>query len=282
MITATVSSTTLLNFDYVNARRLLLPQADNITIALVGCGGTGSWLAPSVVRVARLLIEKFNKRVKVYFIDPDQVEAKNCFRQNFCEAEIGRNKAGALAFRYGLAWGIEITAIAKPFNADLIKVTPGSQLITIIGCVDNAGARRAICEAVTSGFRHESRLWWLDCGNHQAAGQVLVGSGAKRPNDPYQLPGFCSWLPLPVERHPELLEDQSDAVASDISCLSCADLAMLDSQGLAINQRIAAEASDYLVRMLLTRDLQKQATYIDLVSGSARSIYISPSVEQSA
>jgi hypothetical protein len=49
---------------------------------------------------------------------------------------------------------------------------------------------------------------------------------------------------------------------------------MRDSQGMAINQRMAAEMADYLVRLLITRDLQKMATYIDLASGVSRSIYI--------
>jgi hypothetical protein len=53
-------------------------------------------------------------------------------------------------------------------------------------------------------------------------------------------------------------------------------MAMRDSQGMAINQRIAAEASDYLVRLLLTKDLCKYATYIDLASGSTKSKYILP------
>jgi hypothetical protein len=52
-------------------------------------------------------------------------------------------------------------------------------------------------------------------------------------------------------------------------------MAMADSQGLSINQRVAAEAADYLVRMLITKDLKKYATYMDLESGTARSKYIS-------
>jgi PRTRC genetic system ThiF family protein len=261
---------TELNLDYVNAARLLLPSAESMTLALVGCGGTGSWLAPSVARVARLLVEKFHRRVTVSFIDPDVVEAKNCYRQNFCEAEIGRNKAETLAFRYSLAWGVEISAIAQPFEAAHIR--GGSQLVVLIGCVDNPAARQAIQEDMTGHYRR-ARVWWLDCGNHQAAGQVILGCEAESPKDPFELPGFCTWLPLPTKRHPELLEAQAE-IKKDIAGLSCADMAMLDSQGLAINQRIAAEATDYLVRMLLTHDLVKWGTYIDLASGTTKSKYI--------
>jgi len=57
--------------------------------------------------------------VRLAFWDYDAVEEKNIFRQNFCEAEIGTNKAETLARRYGLAWGIEIIAVPT-----LIKELP--------------------------------------------------------------------------------------------------------------------------------------------------------------
>ena len=254
-----------LNLDYLNACKLLLPSSNSITLALVGCGGTGSWLATGVVRVARLLIEKFNKAVTLFFIDPDRVEEKNVYRQNFCLAEVGHNKAEALAWRYSAAWAVEIAAIAQPFKAGLLR---NGDLAVVIGCVDNAAARQSIRDDV----QHSTRTWWLDCGNHKAAGQVVVGSGGTA-RKPFELPGFCSWLPLPSERHPDLLEPRLEENI-DTSRMSCADMAMIDSQGLAINQRIAAEATDYLVRMLLTHDLQKWGTYMDLASGSTRSKYI--------
>jgi PRTRC genetic system ThiF family protein len=266
-------STISIDLAYVNAPRLLLPSSDTITLALVGCGGTGSWLAPVVARVARLLVETQRKDVRVYFIDPDHVEAKNVYRQNFCDAEIGRNKADVLALRYGAAWGLEIRALPIRFTADMIG-TPTMQanwLTVLIGCVDGAPGRRELAKAMPG--RGAERRWWLDCGNHQAAGQVLLGCGAKRPDDPYQLPGLCTWLPLPSVEHPELLEDEPEE-SMDLSTLSCAEMAMRGSQGLMINQAVAATAGDYLARMLLTNDLRKRATYLDLASGSARSKYI--------
>lgn len=276
-----------LDLSYLHARKLLLPAYEAINLVLVGCGGTGSFLARGVATVARLLIDKFQKDVSVYFFDPDTVEEKNCYRQNFCPAEIGRNKAETLAFRLGTVWGLGITAIPQPFSAQSIPYGGlKSWLTVLIGCVDNAAARREIRKACPPGNSSSARTWWLDCGNHQASGQVLIGCGSDKPKkDPFELPGYCSWLPLPTERHPELLEDLAidPSPASgegggeeDTTRLSCADLAMLDSQGLAVNQVIAAQAADYLVRLLLTRDLQKCATYLNLAAGSSRSVYITP------
>ena len=255
-----------IEFDYAQACKLLLPSYESVNMSLVGCGGTGSWLAPSVVRVGRLLHEKFRKQVLIHFIDPDDIEPKNVYRQNFCDAEVGRNKAVSLAYRYGLAWGMEIMAIPKPFEKGMFP--RDMEMNILIGCVDRASARREIAQYIS----HGPHRWWLDCGNFKAAGQVLLGSGDHF-RDSGDLPGYCSWLPSPSKQHPELLQEEPWIPESEAD-LSCADLAMRDSQSLAINQRVAAEASDYLVRMLLTRDLQKMATYIDLASGSSRSVYI--------
>lgn len=258
----------MLDLDYHHARKLLLTTDVQIVISLVGCGGTGSWLAPAVVRVAKKLLDE-NKDVQVYFIDPDFVEKKNVYRQNFCEAEIGLNKAITLANRYGLAWGVPVRAVAKAFQPGIFNRTPYT-LMLLIGCVDNASARGVIHGFINEKHGRYKSMWWLDCGNEESAGQVLLGCGGKLEKDDLKLPGFCGWLPGPGVQHPDLLDVQF----KDLESLSCADMAMQDSQGMAINQRIAAEAADYLVRMLITKDLRKMATYLDLESGSTRSKYI--------
>ena len=255
-----------INYDYLKARKLLLPQEKNISLSLVGCGGTGSWLAPAVVRIGKYLIENQNRNVKIYFFDPDTVEKKNVYRQNFSEAEIGMNKAITLAQRYGLAWGVPIGVFQEQFKT----LRDHWALSIIIGCVDNGLARRSIQNHV----RDSNNRFWLDCGNELSSGQVLLGCGDhEMPEDNFRLPDFCRWLPSPAVQHPELLSGRLPD--SEVS-LSCAEIMLQDSQGMAINQRMAAEAADYLVRMLITRDLKKFATYIDLESGVCKSRYITP------
>jgi len=269
MITCNVPSTNLINFDHMTASKLLLPSgnANTVQIALVGCGGTGSWLAPHLARLAKLLNDQ-NKAVDLVFIDPDAVEEKNCYRQNFCFAEIGQNKAETLAHRYGFAWGVEIRALAVPFSAAAIATSEYMGTRLIIGCVDNAKARKSILDVV-----EHAPYWWLDCGNHHDAGQVLLGSGLARNADAFRLPGFCGWLPMPSLQHPELMQDE--VALEDIApALSCADAALAGAQGLTVNATVAAIAADYLYRMLITKDLEKFATYVDLAAGSMRSRYI--------
>jgi tRNA A37 threonylcarbamoyladenosine dehydratase len=53
---------TTLNRDSLYARKLLLPLSDSTHLVLIGCGGTGSWLAPHLVRIAKLLVELHDRR----------------------------------------------------------------------------------------------------------------------------------------------------------------------------------------------------------------------------
>ena len=106
----------------------------------------------------------------------------------------------------------------------------------------------------------------------------------------FPLEGRCAWLPFPSRQHKELIgkagaaDDSEDDDGEAVNVpeevpilpdgLSCAEIAMLDEQGLSINQAIASVASDYLLRLLLTQNLDKFQTYIDLASGSMKSTYI--------
>jgi PRTRC genetic system ThiF family protein len=260
-----------LNLNYMNARKLLVPALENINLVLIGCGGTGSWLAPAVAPYARLLTE-LGKNVTVTFIDPDQVEAKNVFRQNFCDAEVGADKAVTLANRYGLAWGVEIHAMVERFSS--ITKLPGSNkadtLTVLIGCVDTTAARLEIANWI--GW-HMLHVWWLDSGNKKTIGQVLLGRKWASGYQPLALDGYCSWLPLPSLQHPDLIDISTPEEASpvvDESRLSCAELAMRGSQSLSINFRMASIASEMLGKLLLTLDLEYYAVYVSEATGEMR------------
>ena len=276
-----------LNLDYLHALSIAVPTAKTVNLVLVGCGGTGSWLAPTVVRVARLLREKFQTKTAVTFIDPDVVEPKNCYRQNFCEAEVGSNKAETLAFRYGLAWGVEVAAYPHGVEGiDFLKVEKryqsSAEVHVVIGCVDSGKARRDIVKLLLDHGREGlGPFFWLDCGNGKQTGQVMLGGFSYERHPRYQehdkkpmfpMPGYCTWSPWPQEQMPDLLEEDVAVKALDEN-LSCADLALLDSQGLTINQNIAGQASDFLVRLLVTHNLNRYATFIDLAAGTTISRY---------
>ncbi|TVP62902.1 MAG: thiamine biosynthesis protein ThiF [Nodularia sp. (in: Bacteria)] len=241
-----------------------------IELWLVGCGGTGSWLAPSLVRLGKVLCNQ-GKQVKLYFVDHDYVESANVLRQCFSDAEIGLNKAKTLALRYSLAWKMEITAIAQQFTPQWI--VPSYNSLTIItACVDNAKARQSITQVLQyNNHRLTPDIWHLDCGNSQRSGQVLLGSHlSTNPNDYHFATLGCLRLPAPSIQQPELLIAQPEELADNN--LSCEQLALINSQSLSINQRVASEAFDYLLQ-LTSGKLRRFATYFDLESGSGKSLY---------
>src|SRR5689334_14397605 len=105
---------------YPQARPVMLRQCRQLELIQVGAGGTGSWLFPHLVRLARELLQQ-GKQVSIKLIDPDYVEPINLIRQSFAECEVGLPKASALAFRYGAAWGLEIEALVQPFTLKLLE-----------------------------------------------------------------------------------------------------------------------------------------------------------------
>jgi hypothetical protein len=69
---------------------------------------------------------------------------------------------------------------------------------------------------------------------------------------------------------PDLLKPKPEELTNN---LSCAEMAVLNVQSESVNVRVAGEAADYLYRMA-AGNLQRFATYFDLESGTARSLYI--------
>ena len=262
-----------LNKDALYARSILLPVVKSVTINMIGCGGTGSWLAPHLVRIAKLLQEVHHLNVKLAFWDYDAVEEKNIFRQNFCEAEIGTNKAETLARRFGLAWGIETIAVHVPFSADAMYRNHlgdrygDSSMPVFITCVDNNKPRQDVAKVCSQQFG-----WWLDCGNLKTAGQVSLGRGlAVREPSPLRFPSMTTWTPLPSVQFPGILEDEPEIKKEEVdySGMSCAEIALIDEQGLSINSSIADAAKEMLMKLLVTKDLQYHCAYVSIDSGKS-------------
>lgn len=267
-----------MNFDtsFLESVPLLVPEWDQIEFMLVGCGGTGSHCAYAIARLM-YAINTTGKTASATFIDFDTVEEKNILRQLFCPADLGRPKAEVLAHRLSLNLGLDIAAINQPFDIEMIDLNRGRDLnlVVVVGCVDNPRARISCANSLdlnVPGTAH--RVLWLDGGNHEQSGQVLLGNTAAfRDLHDYAFPvnsGFCVGLPSPALVHPELLLDEQKPLQN----LSCAE--QLNAQSLSINLRVAAEINDYL-RGIAFGGLRKFATYFDLPTGSSRSIYITKS-----
>ena len=285
-----------LDLSFLNAKLTLPVDYKTIQFWLVGAGGTGSFTAMNLARLAFELNLR-GKAASIVIVDPDRVEDGNIPRSNFCFAEIGMNKAETLAGRLARAWGIEVGFVKEGFHPALlqsknddwnVQTSTSQKLTVLVGCVDNHLARLQMHEALKfyNEQRYDSsspRLWWIDGGNGRDTGQVLIGnrfdekaiceSALKSP--------ILSFLPAPSLQHPELLkaettksnERQNQTTGEPVTC---AERIRLGEQSLNVNQRVAVEMSEILSELLLTQTLKRFATYFDLESGASRSVYNTP------
>ncbi len=241
-------------------------------IVLVGCGGTGGFLADAL---CRLLV---GCAATLTLVDPDVIESHNVLRQNFARREVGQFKALALARRLAERYGREVCASVRPYDRETHAecFAPPAALALLIGAVDNAAARRALAATLAGGRWHGAYgyplqpIWWLDAGNGRNSGQVLLGN-TTRPDELRDafIPdgaggGLCRALPAPSLQRPDLLEapPQPEALPPP----DCAEAIAQDEQGATVNQYVAALLAGYVEQLLAGR-CRWMRTVFDLDSG---------------
>lgn len=245
------------------------PACEALQLTLVGCGGTGSHLATGLASLAMTLADR-DVPVRLRFIDPDRVEAKNVGRQLFARGDIGQPKAEVLASRLNAAYGLAIAATVRPVTPqDVEPASDYSNWHVVIGAVDNPAARRVIATPLTWYDEHRNlRRWWLDCGNENASGQVLLGNC----HEAYQLKGAVSPLGL-VDRLPAPGLVAPDLLATPApvkrKAASCAELTAAGEQGLMVNRMMAAWALAMLHDLLLG-ELKYFGVWLNLATGGVR------------
>lgn len=248
-----------------------------VTIALIGCGGTGSHIAQSL---ARLAAHTGNSRseLRIILIDGDVVETKNVGRQLFAPSDVGKNKAQALASRFSSLFGLAIEAVPEMATVDRLAALGGitrkhggknSSLGILIGAVDSAIGRKSLAGALRA-----QSCWqlWIDSGNHEQSGQVCLGTEteADKLKGAIKL-GICAKLPAPSLIYPELL------IAAERRAREDCAAAMEDNvQSLMVNQMMASIVSQYLSRLIIERRITTFQTTVDLGTLAMRSTPITP------
>lgn len=218
-----------------------------------------------------------NSDVSLILVDHDRVEPQNIGRQQFFPGDVGKFKSQALAERLARQYGRAIGYSVYPYMHDLVYKSMGGGMHTlaaqgiIIGCVDNAAARRSICE------QWKSSNWWIDAGNGYSSGQVLIGNAREEmflqevfdeenqtvealPLPTLQLPSLLS----PVARIPKFKRD-------------CAEAVIADEQSPVINQAMATLVLEFTHRLLIG-NLSWMGAYIDLDAGTLQTVPAEPAV----
>lgn len=244
----------------------ILPPDVPISVCLIGCGGTGSHIAQCL---ARLAVHALGRTpLSLTFVDGDTVEPKNVGRQLFGVADIGLNKAQALAARFSAVFGLRINAVPVMATSQIVAQSRlGDAIGILVGAVDGASGRQALHAGLESG------TWrlWLDSGNHESAGQVVAGTAT----EPRQLQGalalgsICGALPAPSLVYPDLIQDAPATPRTD-----CATAMEDNLQSLIVNQMMAAIAGEYLYQLIIKRRITTFQTTVDLATLTMRSVPI--------
>ena len=243
---------------------------DRPWITVVGCGGTGGFVAEGLCRLFQ------GREATIVLVDHDRVEPHNLLRQNFTPEDVGRFKSQALAERLARAFNRTIGFSVHPFRED--EGGPYGRQFTglpaygdslVIGCADNAAARRAMADSLPG----DPRRWWIDAGNDADWGQVLVGNLAD-PRDRQQ-PAFiddtCYLAPAPTLQRPDLLT----AVSTRPPDLDCAAALDLTDQDPTINQTMAALVLQ-IVRRMVAGTCPFMGLYLDMEQGTVVPAYVTP------
>lgn len=251
--------------------RVALKPVQHTIIMLVGAGGTGSALA---IDLARLLyhIREQGQSIHMQIIDPDVVEPKNVGRQQFSPFDVGQKKAVSMAERLNLWLGLDVMAVPEPFDANTPVMMPEyrnrSVRYILVGAVDNHQARAAMRDYIKSR-QNSGDWWWVDAGNGEYTGQVLVGNitaGKVGLNSAF---GLVDGLPAPSVQMPELLQEEETAVTEPQ--LDCALAAIRDEQSLNVNRLMAVYAAQYVYDIVVRHELTTMAAFVSLSPPSANS-----------
>ena len=240
-------------------------------ILVVGCGGTGSFVAEGL---CRLLIGCADT---IILVDPDRVEPHNLFRQQFFQGDVGKFKSQVLAERLSRQYGRPVGYTVYPYMADLIHKSWGAGFHTeaaqgiIISCVDNVAARREIAGTLKFGS------WWLDVGNGYSSGQVLIGNT----RSVIELEGcfdeenqVVTALPQPSLQLPALLAPPTKRVIED---LDCAEAVAAEDQSPVINQSMAVLVLEFIHRLMQQR-LTWMGAYLDMEAGTLQTVPAEPEI----
>lgn len=217
-------------------------------VSVVGCGGTGSFVAEGLCRIL--------PSHQILLIDCDRIEERNLERSNYTTSDISEFKSEVLARRLSAKYRRAIAYSTLPVG--MVDLPRG----LVIGCVDNGPARLQIAHQISPPS------WWIDSGNGRNYGQILIGN-LKLDNLRFCFKGdICFGLPLPTLQRPDLLTEEKRRH-------DCNEAVALNEQGPTINQIMASLVLE-VVRLFFDGTCKWMQLYVDLDAGTLYPVMSSP------
>ncbi|GAO43765.1 PRTRC system ThiF family protein [Flavihumibacter petaseus] len=235
---------------------LLNPQ-HKVTINLVGLGGTGSQMLTALARINETLLAIGHPGIHVRSFDSDTVSASNIGRQLFSPADLGMNKAVVLTTRINRFFGYEWEGHPENFSGQYrANIT--------ISCIDSALGRVMLAETITGKQGPCEPLdrphYWLDIGNLQKTGQVVLGTvtSIKQPKSDQPT---VNQLPNVIQRFPDIKKIKEADQGP-----SCSVAQAISRQDLFINSTLAQFGANLIWKLFREGMLTYHGCYINLES----------------
>ena len=235
---------------------------DNPWITVVGCGGTGGFVAEGLCRLFQ------GRQATIVLVDHDRVEPHNLLRQNFYAEDVGRFKSQALADRrpVGLPASRGLLGLRLPGGGiqlrwrplsrpSLLRELPAHRLRRQRRRTQGDGrvpAGRPAPVAHRRGQRHQ-----LGTSPHRHE-QAFAGE-------------TCYLLPAPTVQRPDLLTAVSTR-PPDVDCAAALDLT---DQDPTINQMMASLVLQ-VVRRMAAGTCPFMGLYLDMEQGTVSPTYATP------
>lgn len=229
-----------------------------ILVDLVGVGGTGSRILPQLAELHVALRCFDHPGLKVYAFDPDLITEANIGRTAFAPSDIGNYKVAALIDRVNRTYGLMWRSIPDRYQWPLWRTEwQGARPDLVITCTDSLRSRAELHQQFLSAPREQAR-YWLDCGNGETTGQVVLG-------EPEWLGDICEFDRKPrlhtiVDLFPEMLENASNEEPDPDSCTLAV---ALGRQSLTINRWMATAAFELLWQLFRRGGLDHNVVWVN-------------------
>ena len=242
---------------------LINPQHP-VTVNLIGAGGTGSQVLTGLARLDVTLRALGHPGLFVTLYDPDIVTEANIGRQLFGYSDMGLNKAQCLITRINNFFGNDWKAVPNIFPTVLKNACRDNMANITITCTDNIKSRLDlwnILKAVQIPDYRDSTtpLYWMDFGNTQTSGQVVLGTVPKKIKQPasqlYETAGSLKVITRLV-KYARVKEEDSGP--------SCSLAEALERQDLFINSTLAQLGCNILWKMFRNGMIEHHGVFLNL------------------
>lgn len=222
-----------------------------VKVAVIGTGGSGSHVIAQLAVLNQTMLDLGHPGgIFATAFDRDLVSEANIGRAKFFLADKGVNKATAIINRVNMCFGLDWDAVDLEVTEGCDeRAVCGADLI--IGCVDTRQSRRAIKSVIERNQFGRPTLW-MDLGNGEWDGQVVLGEG-----------GTKRWdrLPCVTDLYPEMLDPTQDPEDGGPSC-SRAEALM--KQSAFVNATCALHAVSMLGTLFRFGKIGHSAVFFDV------------------